>query len=172
MMFEAPMKVPQKLEGYDVAQICRNGHIINGRSLDYPESNAAFCDKCGSGTISKCEKCSQDIRGKNRGWMTVHEMPLPGFCRSCGGPYPWTAAALEAARQYTDELDQLSTDEREQLKGTLTDLTVDSPRTALAATRYQNLISKAGPVATAAMKQIMVPAAVEAAKVLIDGWLK
>jgi hypothetical protein len=45
-----------------------------------------------------------------------------------------------------DELDELSPDDKELLKGSLDDLVADTPRTPLAATRFKKLVAKLGPV--------------------------
>ena len=48
---------------YDIAQICREGHVVNTMARDYPESNEAFCAKCGSATVTACDGCQAAIRG-------------------------------------------------------------------------------------------------------------
>ena len=53
--------------------------------------------------------------------------------------------ALSAAKEYTDDLDQLSAEEKTTLKGTLDDLTSDTARTPLAASRFKKFVSKIGP---------------------------
>ena len=52
----------------------------------------------------------------------------PNFCGQCGGAFPWTERALAAAREYTDDLEELSVEEKASLKGTFTDLTANTPR--------------------------------------------
>lgn len=47
--------------GYDVAQICENGHIVNGASLYYKERNEKHCSKCGAHTITACPACSSSM---------------------------------------------------------------------------------------------------------------
>jgi BrxA/Uncharacterized protein conserved in bacteria (DUF2321) len=54
----------------------------------------------------------------------------PSYCGECGTPFPWTETALEAVREYADDLDQLSQDEITELKKTLDDLTVDVLQTS------------------------------------------
>ena len=46
----------------------------------------------------------------------------PNYCGECGSPFPWTATALTAAREYTDDLDQLTPEEKDALKSTFADL--------------------------------------------------
>ncbi|MGQ0604194.1 MAG: DUF2321 domain-containing protein [Anaerolineales bacterium] len=50
-------------EGYDVGQICLNGHVINEFSIGMPEHNQQFCGGCGSPTITDCPFCNTQIRG-------------------------------------------------------------------------------------------------------------
>ena len=36
------------MEGhYDVALICKNGHVINSSSIEYPHNNTKYCHECG-----------------------------------------------------------------------------------------------------------------------------
>ena len=93
--------------------------------------------------------------------------PGPGYCGACGKPFPWTETALSAAKEYTDELDELSPGEKAELKGAYDDLTSDTARTALAASRFKKFMSKVGPGAAGVLKKIVETVATEAAKKLI-----
>jgi hypothetical protein len=84
--------------------------------------------------------------------------------RECGNPFPWTETALAAAREYTDDLDQLDNDEKTSLKETFADLTVDTARTPLAASRFKKFVTKVGPVAGEVLRKIVETIATEAAK--------
>jgi len=88
----------------------------------------------------------------------------PNYCGECGNPFPWTAAALSAASEYTDELEQLTQEEKDTLKNTLTDLTTDTSRTPLAASRFKTVIRKIGPVAGNTLQKIIENVLSEAAK--------
>jgi hypothetical protein len=72
--------------------------------------------------------------------------------------------ALAAAKEYADEFDELSNEEKATLKATFDDLTVNTPRTELAAHRFKKFISKIGPVAGDVLTKIIVNVATEAAK--------
>ena len=76
-----------KLGYYDVAQICMNGHIINERYKESPEHNQEFCDKCGEKTITKCENCGADIRGRYKMPGIADFRPkqekVPKYCYNC-----------------------------------------------------------------------------------------
>jgi len=88
----------------------------------------------------------------------------PKYCEECGTPFPWTEMALSAAKEYTDDLDQLSAEEKLALKKTFDDLTSDTPRTPMAANRFKKLVAKIGPVAGSVLVKIVEAVATEAAK--------
>jgi hypothetical protein len=73
-------------------------------------------------------------------------------------------AALSAAKEFTDGQEELNAEEKLASKGTFDDLTSDTARTSLAATRFNNLVKKIGRVAGSVLKQIVVSVATEAAK--------
>jgi hypothetical protein len=158
----------------EAAVYCRNGHyvgllneVIRGRSWHEtkillenprePKQLPRFCTKCGAENTSTCQHCQTSIAKQYPG-------VIPAYCGGCGKPFPWTETALSAANEYTDELDELNTEEKLALKGTFDDLTSDTPRTALAAKRFSIFMGKIGPVAGSALKQIIVSVATEAAK--------
>ena len=151
---------------YDVAQICREGHVINTMARDYPESNEAFCSKCGSATVSECEGCHAPIRGHYHvpGVLGGFHYDRPSYCHACGAAYPWTTSALAAAADLADEIGGLSGDEREQLKATFPDLLRDTARTQGAALRFRRLVAKAGKGAADAFRSVLVEVVAEGAK--------
>ena len=95
--------------------------------------------------------------------LRLGEGRRPSYCGQCGKPFPWTEAALTAAKEYTDELD-LSQDEKTALKATLRDLTADTPRTELAARKFKGFMKRVGPAAGDILTKIIVNVATEAAK--------
>lgn len=74
---------------------------------------------------------------------------------------------MRAAKEYTDELEQLTVEEKTTLKATLDDLTKDTPRTELAAHRFKKFLNKLGPVAGEMLKKIISDVLTEAGKKLI-----
>ena len=156
---------------YRTAQVCINGHMIVSDLEQSPERSSKFCGKCGAETISACPKCGERIRGIYfaRGALTVASVPVRSFCHECGNAYPWTEAKLSAAREMADELDELSDEEKEQLKGSFDDLVRDTPRTEVAATRFKKLMAKVGKEAAKSMRDILVDIASETAKKAIFG---
>lgn len=149
-----------------VAQVCRNGHLVLGSLKSFPQFKKAFCEKCGAATIDQCQACNWPIAGIGpNSWMGGGgPFEPPRYCGECGKPFPWTEMTLAAAKEYTDELDQLSPDEKATLKGTFDDLTSDTARTPLAASRFKKFIHKIGPVAGGVLQKIVETIATEAAK--------
>lgn len=87
----------------------------------------------------------------------------PAYCGRCGKAYSWTQTALAAAKEYADEL-ELSDDDKAKLKAIFDDLTVDTPRTEMAAHRFKSVMRRIGPAAADVLTKIMVNVATEAAK--------
>lgn len=158
-------------EGYDTAQICRNGHRITSRAHTEPQHRAAYCKQCGAATMTECDRCTTPIRGfYHSGDIVNFGMgEVPAFCLGCGEPYPWTENAIKVAQELAAELDGLNREERAQLKETIPDLVRDTPRTQLAVLRFQKLLTKAKPQAAEALKEVVVGVAVETVKRIICG---
>lgn len=153
---------------YSAAEICLNGHIITEFLTSSPHRHEERCHQCGAPTITACPSCSAAIRGQEIVDIYV-EYELPSYCHNCGAAYPWTEARLQAARELADELDDLTPDERDSLRGSLDDLVADTPRTPLAATRFKKLVAKAGPVVADGFKQMLIDVVSESAKKMIWG---
>jgi hypothetical protein len=154
---------------YDTAQICRNGHVINGFHEMQPQENLEFCQRCGSQTLTSCPWCKAEIRGGaiygDRNFGTFRDPPA--FCHKCGKPYPWTEDKLAAARALAAEIEELDETERAVLTASLDDLVRDTPQTSLAAVRFKKLAAKAGKTAAEGLKAILVDVVSEAAKKFI-----
>lgn len=157
---------------------CRNGHFngfvpeLNPSSRyvgvyhDWEEKKAreklarlAFCPQCGVDNINGCLHCETTIEDDEE-----YRSERPSYCCACGKPFPWTETALATAREYTDEIEGLSTEEKSAFKATFSDLTVDTARTGLAASRFMKYIRKIGPKAGDVLMQIITGVATEAAK--------
>jgi hypothetical protein len=137
-----------------------------------PELSTKFCSDCGAGTLAACEACKTSIRGYYHveGFISVsNRTPVPRYCYSCGASFPWTEAAVEAAREMTETLDGLTDAERERLKKSLDDLVRDTPRTDVAATWFKKLMVKAGAEGASGMKSVLVNVVTDAAKRAIWG---
>jgi len=149
----------------DTAQVCTNGHLVLGSIERFPQLAKAYCEKCGAKSISQCQRCAWPIRGTGESsWMGVGRHRTPSYCGECGQPFPWTEAALAAAKEYTDELESLTIDEKASLASAISDLTSDTPRTPLAGSRFQKFVQKIGPTAGLVLQKIVETVATEAAK--------
>ena len=131
---------------YDVAQVCKNAHVINSMARNSPARNQDHCDKCGAPTIMDCPSCKTAIRGFDMSGALDFSFKYnaPAFCYNCGDPFPWTDAALRAAQELADELDGLTNDERDTLKKSLNELVRETPSTRVAETRFKKIMRKAG----------------------------
>lgn len=156
---------------YDTAQICLNGHVINTMAVSSPQSNQKYCADCGAQTVTTCPDCNSPIRGYYHveNVISFFDYNKPNYCHNCGKPYPWTVASLEAARELADELEKLSAEERQQLKESFSDLVKNTPKTAVAETRFKKLMKKAGAEAYDSMKSILVDVVSEAVKKSVFG---
>lgn len=154
------------LEGYDTAQVCLNGHMVNSCAVGSPQFNSAFCDKCGAKTITQCARCSKRIPGyyHSPGVVSFGEEKPPNYCHACGAAYPWIESRLSAAREYIRELDRLNENEKGVLSRSLDDLVRDTPNTAISVLRFKQLTTKAGTTAIDALKSISIEITVEAVK--------
>ncbi|MBA7708170.1 hypothetical protein ES703_117062 [subsurface metagenome] len=152
---------------YDTAQICTNGHVINEQLVSSPHINKKFCDKCGTPTITNCQYCRATIKGAYHFGPNTSSWKRPSFCPDCGKPYPWTEAKLKAAQELSDELANLSLEERSMLKKSLDDIIRDTPQTTVAANRFKKLVAKAGKVAADGFRDILVDVLSETAKKII-----
>jgi len=149
-------------EGYDVAQICLNGHVVNSTFQQLPKHSSPFCGQCGAATITQCPSCKADIRGHLRGVMGFFRPA--SYCLNCGKPYPWTESKLRAARELAGELENLTVEEKEALAKSIDDIVFDSPRAALGATRFRKIMIKVGKEGASALKTMLVDIVSEAAK--------
>lgn len=93
-------------EGFDIAQVCPNGHVINSMSVSHPNSNQDHCEHCGERTIAACAGCSSPIRGyyHSPGVIGFFEYAPPGYCHKCGSAFPWTERRLKAAQDVAIEV--------------------------------------------------------------------
>ena len=118
-----------------------------------------FCSECGAPTLDACQDCKSPILKGHR----------PAYCGQCGKPFPWTEISLTTAREYTDELDELSSEDKLALKATFADLTVDSPKTEIAANRFKKILLKLAPDVAETIRKTIVEIASTTAVKLIKG---
>jgi hypothetical protein len=130
----------------DTQQVCMNGHQMTDSIHRYPESGRRFCPECGEPTITACPSCNAPIPGHvyYEGVFSAYTEKVPGFCGSCGKPYPWTRRKIENFRELTDELDELSAEDREKLNASLDELIRESPKAEVASLRFKKVATKLG----------------------------
>lgn len=130
--------------GYDVAQICLNGHVTNDSVLRRPQYNEKYCERCGKPTITECPKCKAPIRGHlNSEYINmIDPIDSPRFCVACGNPFPWFETKIEAAKELADIHLDLNEEERELLRTSVDDLILDNAKSQVAALKIKPLIKK------------------------------
>ena len=133
------------MSDYDTAQICLNGHIICPGIKDHPGKKQKYCQWCGSATITKCNHCSVDIPGNYipgpHNYIPMNRIP-PAYCYSCGKPFPWTEAKINALKELIDITDKLDVKEKEDIKSNINDIISETPRSNVAIAIIKNLTSK------------------------------
>jgi hypothetical protein len=162
------------VDGFDVGQVCVNGHGITSLAESSPQLRKPFCPTCGSRTIMTCEHRAATIQGTYHAPGVPDEAgyTVPAYCFNCGSPFPWTAAQtrLEAAKELADDAEGLSAEDRERLKESLDDISRDSPSSHAAASRLKRLTSTVrGPTGVALQELITEIAADTAKKTLLGG---
>ncbi len=156
--------------GYDYAQMCLKGHLINGSFVRYRVHNQNFCSLCGSQTIHQCPECTEGIRGKYYDPRIVPAAgapPIPNFCHNCGALYPWFADRLRAAQQISENIDELSPEDKEELKKSLNEIVRDTPNAGPWAKKYRRIMDKVNSETVTMMTGVIRTIAVEAAKKII-----
>ena len=155
------------MEGYDVAQVCPNGHVANDSSTKFPQFNRDFCEDCGEKTITSCPSCKNPIRGRLGGGFSCAEFTPPAYCRNCGNAFPWTQQKIQAAIDLAVEVGGLQGDDKTQFDNSIREIVRDTPQTQLAAHRVKGLMEKMANSAGSAIRDIVVDITSEVAKKII-----
>jgi hypothetical protein len=159
-------------DGYDIAQICENGHHTNWQTQEDPLKSKKHCPSCGAATITSCQKCGREIRGCHYIALAygqrseIFPNKAPAFCEACGYPYPWTESRLEAAKDLAGQL-ELDIPERTLLEKSMEEIIRDTPRAPAEAIRFKTIVEKAKPWALGAFKEILGAVVGETVKKLI-----
>lgn len=149
---------------YGNAQICLNGHVITSIGND-AQFLKNFCPDCGAATIMNCTNCNTPIKGLYIGdSFGFPDYNAPSFCDNCGQPYPWTKSKKEAAAELIDFSDKLDDNEKQDLKNSIDDLIVETPRTAIAGMKFKKYVSKAGSEIAKGLKDILIDLVSETVK--------
>lgn len=153
-------------EGYDVAQICENGHVANSFTQHSPQFNQTFCQTCGAATMTTCPNCQEPIRGGYWGGLS-YECEVPKFCIKCGKPFPWTILKIKAANDLAKELDSITDQDRSMLEESIVELTRDTPSTQVAAVKFRKVMAKAGTGAASMFRDILTDVLSETVKKIL-----
>lgn len=152
---------------FDIAQICLNGHVINGDTIHYPEYSKDYCTDCGSETIKNCPSCKGEIRGNSiDGIYDTIEKP-PAYCHLCGKPYPWTDTTLQSTQELIELEESISQEEKDYFSKNLPEILVETPKTKLVATKLKIFLNKASREVSSGVRDIIVDIASETAKKII-----
>jgi hypothetical protein len=162
-----PSPYGDREEGYDVAQICLNGHEVNAASRKMPQHSKAYCDDCGAKTIAACEGCQAPIRGFCWGSGCL-SYDVPKYCDRCGSPFPWTESKKAAALEFfAEELDMKAEEERAELKRDLDAVSAEQPRTQVSALKIKRLLGKIGKDAAGIARDVLTDILSETARKVI-----
>ena len=149
---------------YGNAQICINGHVITSIGND-AQFMKKFCTDCGATTIMNCPDCNTAIKGLYIGdSFGFQDYNPPSFCENCGQPYPWTKSKKEAAAELIDFADKLDDKEKLELKNSIDDLIVDTPKTPIAEMKFKKYALKAGSEIAKGLKDILIDLVSETVK--------
>lgn len=88
----------------------------------------------------------------------------PAYCKKCGKPYPWTAAAIEATAELIEEEIELDELQREKLISSLPDIVAETPKTSVAVARTQKALLAAGKFTAEGIRQFAIDFGCEFAK--------
>ena len=144
---------------YRIAQICLNGHCITDSVDMCPQLSQKFCQKCGAATITACPSCQASIRGDYDipGVITIgYKYKVPSYCYSCGKPYPWTQAAIDATKALIEEEQDLTKLQQSQLVEILPDIITETPKTKLAAARFKKALLAVGKFTAEGLRQFVI----------------
>jgi hypothetical protein len=145
-------------EGFDTAQICLNGHLINRCAVLIPIDNKKFCQKCGVKTITACPKCNEYIKGEyhypNQTKPDLHYV-IPKCCDNCGNPYPWTETMIKCASELIGFSDKIEPSELIDFSSNISDLILETARVPIAQLKIKKYLEKAGPVLSENIHQIL-----------------
>lgn len=132
----------QREEGYDVMQVCRNGHRITAAAETLPHQRKPFCPDCGAQTIDACPECNFPIQGYLKGILIVRPPGVANNCSHCGTAYPWRqeaiANAIEVVQMEMDAADAAFVPELVNM------VIIEAPRTEVAALKLKKLLGKLG----------------------------
>lgn len=165
---------------YGNAQICEKGHIISSDIVKYPTEKKSYCPKCGASTIAQCPHCQALIQGdyyveevafstcgsfeyddsmplkSHTSYKKIRSVEIPSYCNNCGMPFPWTEDLLNAADKIIELSDELSNEQREQLKACFPNLINNTMESNVSALRFSKIFPLLNPLAQSALKNLLI----------------
>lgn len=171
------------------------GHLRNSDSEGHSAKNEKSCSICGSHVISACPVCKAPLRGayyaRKPMYGSAHydlwtetcskapivgytdqritsDVKIPAYCYSCGEPYPWTVARLEAFETIVDSLDDISPELKTKLKEFFPDIITQTPRSELAVIFLEKALKAAGPFTHSLLKEWIKSHAITLFTVLLN----
>jgi hypothetical protein len=132
------------MEGYDVAQICVNGHVISSMAGSNVQYRQEHCNKCGAKTIMSCQKCNKPINGYHHvpGVIGFFDYNAPRFCEYCGEAFPWIKSKIESSKELVDLMDSLTVQEKDDLKESIEDLVRETSKVPVAKVKLKKYLAK------------------------------
>lgn len=144
------------------AFICEHGHIIEASE---PFCNKKHCPDCGAPVICQCPECHSFIEGHPVGVSGYFN--IPKYCTACGKPYPWVLASIEATTYLIQE-SELDQADQKKLIDVLPDVISETPKSQLAAFRFNRAISSAGKFLADGLRQFVIDFGCELLKKQLD----
>ena len=150
--------------GYNVMQVCLNGHQITAHAASMPQLLKDFCSDCGAKTITACPECQALIQGyyHSPGVFSLSQTPVPNNCHACGTAYPWRQDALASAIEILQM--ELKGQDAVDVTALVSVVAIDSPKAEVAALKLKNLMSKLGKPAYEVAIKVISDLASETAK--------
>lgn len=152
---------------YHLAQVCKNGHLINSTADTDISFNKKYCPDCGAETITNCPNCGFPIHGKCEidSVVFIGDTPkVDKYCYNCGTPYPWTKNSLLSMTALIYEEETLSDSQKQIIADSLPDIICETPNTNLASIRLKRFLSKAGLFVAEGVRQFIIDFGCELAK--------
>jgi len=163
-------------DDYGYAQICLNGHILTYESNEI-QIQQDFCHTCGQKIINECQNCNTPIKGGIR-YESFIDPPYayysnpyhrPAYCYKCGHAFPWTISAQLSALELINCATLLNDPEKKELKSSIDNLMIDSPKTSVSIIKFKTYAAKAGTEIAKGLRDILIDLVSEVAKKSIWG---
>lgn len=170
---------------YHKALVCKNGHLISGNKSRISDQSIQYCPQCGQSCIDACPTCGAPIHGDTYGKRSVYALcrtgdiwddsgisyrnvptecedyeigrcDVPAYCHACGSPYPWTETLLDEASKIVDLIDELTAEQKEELKQCFPDLIAETPRSSRSSLVAAKLIRLSSSLAQGALQNLFI----------------